>query len=458
MAVASLLGRATGGVTLDEEYFALLRVLVRTVGQLAGQSAARHRVLALHALAGLAGCDAGRSGQHHLFAYQLGLLRVLLQVVGQCFAYSLLYGAGHFRVAQLRLGLSLELRLGHLDADDSGQALAEVLTGYLYLGLFYLLRDVGVGIGVFLQRAGQRHAEAYQVGTALDGVDIVDVGVDILRIVRIVHHGHLDGYALLLGLQVDDIVEQVGAVTVHVAHKLLQALLGMEHLFLQVALLVGAHVLQRDGAGVQIGQFAHTLGYDVVLVFRGCEDGAVGPELLARSRQLRVADYLHVVQRLALLVLLLVDVAVAEHLRQHVCRQGVHARHAHAVQTAGNLVGTLVELTAGVEHGHDNFQGRLVHLLVLVDGNATAVVLNGDTVIFVDGYFNVGAVAGHGLVDGVVDGLIDQVVETLLADVSDIHGRALAHGLQSLEHLDVTRGIVTCVVQFFCHCFVCSQN
>jgi hypothetical protein len=74
-----------------------------------------------------------------------------------------------------------------------------------------------------------RPAETGDVGTALDGVDIVDVRVEVLRVVGVVHDGHLDGHALLLGLQIDDIVEEVLTVTVDVAHELLQSVLGMEH-------------------------------------------------------------------------------------------------------------------------------------------------------------------------------------------------------------------------------------
>lgn len=66
---------------------------------------------------------------------------------------------------------------------------------------------------------------------------------------------------------------------------------------------------------------------------------------------------------------------------------------------------------------------------MLVDGDASSVVLYGDRVVLVDGDLNMGAVACHRLVDRVVDGLVHQVVKTLLTDVTDIHGRAFAHCL-----------------------------
>jgi hypothetical protein len=45
--------------------------------------------------------------------------------------------------------------------------------------------------------------------------------------------------------------------------------------------------------------------------------------------------------------------------------------------------------------------------------------------------------AGQRLVDGVVDHLVDHVVQArAVIGVADIHARALAHGVQALEHLD----------------------
>ena len=68
------------------------------------------------------------------------------------------------------------------------------------------------------------------------------------------------------------------------------------------------------------------------------------------------------------------------------------------------------------------------------------------------------AIARHSFVNRVIDGLVYEVVETLLADVSNIHGRTLAYGLQSLEYLNVTRGIILFLIQlFFCHCLLSSQ-
>ena len=45
------------------------------------------------------------------------------------------------------------------------------------------------------------------MGTALDGVDVIDIRVDVFAVVGVLHDSYLDGDALLLGLQIDNIVD-----------------------------------------------------------------------------------------------------------------------------------------------------------------------------------------------------------------------------------------------------------
>ncbi len=55
-------------------------------------------------------------------------------------------------------------------------------------------------------------------------------------------------------------------------------------------------------------------------------------------------------------------------------RQRVHDRHADAVQSARHLVAVLVELSAGVQHGHRELDTRHLFRRMDVDGNAASVV------------------------------------------------------------------------------------
>ena len=120
---------------------------------------------------------------------------------------------------------------------------------------------------------------------------------------------------------------------------------------------------------------------------------------------------------------------VTEYLRHHVGREGVYTTNTYAVQTTRHLIGTLIELTSGVEHRHDDFERTLVHLLMLVNGNTTAIVLNGNGVILVNRYFNMCTISGHRLVDRVIDGFVDQMVESFFTNITNVHGRTLAHSL-----------------------------
>jgi len=174
--------------------------------------------LALHALAGFAGFDARGGGQNHLIYNEFGLFGMFFEIVGERLAHGLVHGAGHLGVAQFGLGLSLELRLGHLDGNHGGESFAEVFAADFDFGLFKLLGRYL--LGVFLEHAGERLAEADEVGAALDGVDVVHIRVEILRIARIIHDCDIDGQAVFVGGDADDIVEEVDARRVDVAHEL----------------------------------------------------------------------------------------------------------------------------------------------------------------------------------------------------------------------------------------------
>ncbi len=107
------------------------------------------------------------------------------------------------------------------------------------------------------------------------------------------------------------------------------------------------------------------------------------------------------------------------------------------MQAARDLVGVLVEFSAGMELGHDDLGGRDAFALMDVGRNAAAVVAHGAGAVGIerDGHFF--GVAGQRFVDGVVDDLVDHVVQArAVIGVADIHARPLAHGIEALEHLD----------------------
>ena len=113
------------------------------------------------------------------------------------------------------------------------------------------------------------------------------------------------------------------------------------------------------------------------------------------------------------------------------------------MQTARDLVVGGVELAARVEDGEDYLDGGHGDAVdgLVVDGNAAAVIDDGDGVVDVNGDVDPGGVAGKGLIDGVVDDLIDEVMEALVAGRTDIHGGPLAYGGEAFKNSDVFSGV-----------------
>ena len=162
-----------------------------------------------------------------------------------------------------------------------------------------------------------------------------------------------------------------------------------------------------------------------------------------RAGLFRLAGSFQLRGRVALFVRLFPHFAIAPDFQIEPVGKRVDHRNAHAVQPARNFVGVAIEFSARVQHGHDNFRGRLLLRGVHVDGNAAAVVGDGDAVVVVHHDVDLVAVARHRFVDGVVDHFPDEMVQAELAGRADVHRRALANRLEASENFD--RGSVVLV-------------
>ena len=233
---------------------------------------------------------------------------------------------------------------------------------------------------------------------------------------------------------------------------------GVEHFlfrlgFHQIAVLIHlflarTKVAEREAdAFVQVGQLAQTAGEDIIVIDKDREDFLVGFERDDGTRIRGLAYDLDIVERLALGILLLEDLAFAVDFGGQVGGQGVHAGNTDTVQATGNLVAVLAEFAARVQHGKHHFQGTALFLLVHAGGDAAAIVGNRYGIVGIDGNDDVVAIAGECLIDRIVHYLIHQVVQTAGADVADVHGRALAHRFESFQNLDTVGRIA--FVSFF---------
>ncbi len=116
------------------------------------------------------------------------------------------------------------------------------------------------------------------------------------------------------------------------------------------------------------------------------------------------------------------------------------------MKTTGDLVGILVELTPGMQLGHDHLGGgnalRRVnvhrHSPAIVDDFRRAVRMQDDGCLI--------GVTSQRLVDCVINGLIDHVMQArTVIGVADIHAGTFAHSLKALQDLDRIRAIFVLV-------------
>ena len=246
----------------------------------------------------------------------------------------------------------------------------------------------------------------------------------------------LDARAVALGLDDDRLRHERRLVAVEIFHERLDAAL-VDHLLalldrmtpvgehdaharieeceLAQAMLERRPVELRHGEGVGRGQERH-LG---AALARGVADRC------QRRLGFAVAEFDEVL------------LAVAPDRQLEPARERVDDRDADAMQAARHLVGVLVELTAGVQLGHDDLGRRDAFALVDVGRDAAPVVTHGARAVRIERDHHFLGVARERLIDGVVDDLVDHVVEAgAVIRIADIHARTLANGIEALEDLD----------------------
>ena len=138
---------------------------------------------------------------------------------------------------------------------------------------------------------------------------------------------------------------------------------------------------------------------------------------------------------------LLVHFAFAPNRQHQLFRQGIDHGYPHAVQATGYLVGVVVKLTPGVQHGHDDL-GSGDALLVHFRRDTPAVVGNTDRFIGVNNDGDLATVTRQRLIDRVVHQLEHHMVQAgAIVGIPDVHTGAFAHRIQAFQDLD-TGGIV----------------
>ena len=273
--------------------------------------------------------------------------------------------------------------------------------------------------------------------------DVVGEGQHRLVIAVVPPHRHLDADPAPLTGHKDRLGHHRRLVAVEILHELPHTAVVEQLRSLQL----GAPVVLEDDlhARVQEGQLPQTRLQrleDIVEVGKRAvrpvglgrgKEADLGPFLAGRG----IADNAQGLDRVAVLEARVVFLAVPPDAQLQPVRQCVHDRHAHAVETARDLVAVLVELPARMKLGHDDLGGRDAFGRVHVGRNAATVVPHRDRAVGMDPHADKVGVTGQRLVNAVVDDLIDHVMQArAIVRVANIHARSLSHGFQAFENLN----------------------
>ncbi len=397
---------------------------------LPGQRGVIERALAPGQFAGFSRGLAGGGGFHHLADDDLGFRRMFLEPGCQRLVDDVLDHGPDFGGHQLVLRLRGEFRIRHLHRKHRGQALAAIVAGQR--DLFAL----GDGIGITVDLARQRAAKARQMRAAVALRDVVGEAQHVLMIAVVPPQRGFDADAVQFGIDHDRGGHHRLLVAVEIFDEFLDAAVVMHRLALLDRV---AHVGQHDiDAGIEERELAQAMLERGEIIFDVGKGLFRGQERhLGAALAVGVADRLQRRHRIAMRELDEMLLAVAPDPQLQLARQRVDHGDADAVQAAGNLVGVLVEFSAGMQLRHDDFGGRDAFTLVDVDRNAAAVVAHGDGAVGVEHDFHGRGVAGQRLVDRVVDDFVDHVMQAgAVVGVADIHAGPLANGIEALQHPD----------------------
>ena len=125
--------------------------------------------------------------------------RVLLEIGGKPLVDHLAHQRLGLGVAELGLGLALELTFGELDADDRGDALPDVVAGQVLV----VFLEQFLCMAVVVEHPGQRQLEAGLVGAAVHRMDVVGKTLDHFRIAVVILDRYLGQQAPVQPGQVD---------------------------------------------------------------------------------------------------------------------------------------------------------------------------------------------------------------------------------------------------------------
>ena len=416
---ARLLGRATGGITFNQKQLGAGWILAGAVGQLARQCGAVDRALAGDALRGAQ--PLLRVGDREL-GDALARIRMLVQPQPAGIARVRLDQRRSLARTEFFLRLPGELRVADLDRQHVAGALPDILSRELDAA-----RQQVAELAKLAHRVDDAGAQTVYVCASGNRRNKVDVALgDQVR--RVARPGERPfDYILIGSMPAGDGFKRQAFVLFELLGEVFAQVPGVEP-FLFIARRFVGEGQPQPGA-------QHRLGLEHALEFRhreafGVKEFRIGPETHRGAGVARAdrADDFQFRGDAPILEGDVVFLATAPHPAFQVPGQRVHDRDADAVQAAGEAVGLVVELAAGVQARQDEFDAADFLLRVDVDRHAAPVIGNADRAVLVERNVNLLAVAGDGLIDAIVDDFMSEVIRPRGVGV---HAGAAAHRLEA---------------------------
>ena len=405
LAVTTLFSRAARGVPFHQVQFGQRRVALLAIRQFARQACQIQRAFTTSHLTSATCGLTGARGVNNFADHDFRIGWVFQQVFAQQFVHLLLHRRFHLGGDQLVFGLRGEFRIRHLHGYHGNQAFTRIVAGGADFRFFAVALFVHIGV----KGTGHRRAEAGEVSTAVTLRNVVGKAVDVFLEAVVPLQGHFHADTVFFGGEIENIRVDRRFVLVEILNERLDAAFVVEMVFFAIALIAQA---DRD-AGVQERQLAQAFRQDVIFKFGDIGEGfQAWPETHHGAGFVGFASHGQRCLRHTVFVHLLVNFVIALDNQLQLLRQGVNHRDAYAVQTAGNFIGVIIEFTASVQDGHDNFRCGDALFRVNAGRDAAAVILDGDGVIAVDGDNDIFAVTRERFVDSVIHNLEYHVVQT----------------------------------------------
>ena len=220
------------------------------------------------------------------------------------------------------------------------------------------------------------------MGAAVALGNIIGEALHAFLIAVVPLHRYFYAHALFFAKRVKHFFVQGVFFAVHVLHKAGHAAAEGEIFFAPVAFID-----QFDADTViQKRQFTDAFGQNIEVVFHQPECFFAGEKLHFGAFFVGVTHHFERRHGFAALEFDNMLFAVAVDGEPQPVGQGIHHRHAHAVQAAGDFVAVVVEFAARMQDGHNHFGCRAAFFGVDIGGNAAAVILNGDGIVGIDGH------------------------------------------------------------------------